>query len=155
MKISTVKLAFIAYLVLGIMFLALRELGLTEITELRLLNILVVIYFSNMVAKNNIHEINYKGYFQNFISLFRFNMVIVILAMVSLYIFTAYIDPSILAQSESLLTIIPVESGSELLFALFAEGLSASIVVSYGILQFWKNMGVSRRPKTYEEFLKS
>ena len=155
MKISTIKYAVLTYLLLGMLFLILRAMRLTEFTELRLLNILIVVYFSNLVAKKNIHEINYKGYFQNFISLFRFNMLIVILSMVSLYIFTALIDSSILSNSESFLTIIPVDSEAELLFALFAEGLSASIVVSYGILQYWKNMARARKTKTFAEFLKS
>jgi hypothetical protein len=127
---------------------------LTAYNELRLLNVLVVIYFSNHVAKNNFNEINEKGYFQNFISLFRFNMLIVALAMLSIYIYTSFIDPSILIQSESLFTIIPAHTEAELLFALFAEGLSASVVVSYGILQYWKNPNMGKA-KTYEEFLKS
>lgn len=154
MKTTTIKIAIIAYIVLGLLFLILHSVGLTEYNELRLLNVLVVIYFSNHVAKNNFNEINEKGYFQNFISLFRFNMLIVALAMLSIYIYTSFIDPSILLQSESLFTIIPAHTESELLFALFAEGLSASVVVSYGILQYWKNPNMGK-VKTYEEFLKS
>lgn len=155
MKISTIKIAIAAYIVLGTLFLLLHLMGLTAFNELRLLNVLVVIYFSNLVAKSNFNEINEKGYFQNFISLFRFNMVIVGLAMLSIFVYTSYIDPSILAQSESLFTIIPAHTESELLLALFAEGLSASVVVSYGILQYWKNPSISGKTKTYEEFLKS
>jgi len=155
MKASTVKIALIAYFTLGLLFFILHLVGLTEYNELRLLNVLIVIYFSNHVAKDNYNEINEKGYFQNFISLFRFNMLIVLLAMVSLFVYTSYIDTAILAQSESLFTIIPAHTESELLFALFAEGLSASVVVSYGILQYWKNPNLSSKPKTYEEFLKS
>lgn len=154
MKTSTIKIAIIAYIVLGILFLILHSVGLTVYNELRLLNVLVVIYFSNHVAKNNFNEINEKGYFQNFISLFRFNMLIVALAMLSIFVFTHYIEPSILVQSESLFTIIPAHTEGELLFALFAEGLSASVVVSYGILQYWKNPNMGK-VKTYEEFLKS
>ena len=155
MKFSTIKTAFMAFVTLGTFFMILDLFGLSQFSELRFFNLAIVIYFSNIVAKQNRLELLDKGYFQNFISLFRFNMLIVALSMIAIFVFTKYIDATIISQPENFLTIIHVETSAELLFALFAEGLSASIVVSYGILQYWKNIGLSSRGKSLDEYLKT
>ena len=155
MKFSTIKTALMAFVTLGTFFMILDLLGLSRISELRFFNLAIVIYFSNIVAKQNKLELLDKGYFQNFISLFRFNMLIVALSMIAIFVFTKYIDATIISQPENFLTIIHVETSAELLFALLAEGLSASIVVSYGVLQYWKNIGLASGGKSREEYFKT
>ena len=52
-----------AFVTLGTFFMTLDLFGLSQFSELRFFNLAIVIYFSNIVAKQNRLELLDKGYF--------------------------------------------------------------------------------------------
>ena len=153
MKPMTSKITPAALATLITLTMLINVFGLPEDNKLLLLYLAIIIYFSNSAAKQSRCKLLAKGYFQNFIYSFRFNTLIVALSMISFFILTSYIVSTITSQPENFLTAIHVETRAESLFASLANWFSASVVVSYGVLQYWKKE-FSNRTKTLDDYLK-
>ena len=153
MKTRTIIIAVQAFLSLAVFFTFVYSIEQAGNSFLRLFNLLLIIFFTNKVAKENAAEIYSAGYLSNIISLFRFNALIVLLVTISLAVFINYIDPTFAAaHGNNFLASISIASNGELLAAVAIEGLSASVVVSLGTLQFWKETGGSKLKSAQEYF---
>lgn len=129
-----------AFLALGIYFLIIEALGIKHTTFLRLLNIFIVAYFTNKAI------ISRKSNNQNFISLFGSafftNLIAVALSTISLtgYIYFFRGSDHINTLAQPLLAIGSFKLNlSQFAFAIFAEGFASGVVLSFGMMQYWKN----------------
>lgn len=129
-----------AFYAIGIYFLLIEIVGLTHTTFLRMLNIFIAGYYVN----KSISERMKKG--SNFISLagsaFSTNLIAVILSTFALsaYIFFFQGVEHISTLSQPLLALGYFKlSLSQFSFAIFAEGFASGIILTFSIMQYWKN----------------
>ncbi len=129
-----------AFLVLGIYFIVIELLGVKHTAFLRLLNIFIVAYFVNKSIKGSIGE--GKGFIALFGSAFFTNLIAVVLSTVALVVYINFFKG--VSHIESLAQPLLALSGFELslsqfTFAIFAEGFASGVILSFGMMQYWKN----------------
>ena len=86
-KSNSIKYGVKMFLAIGIFFLTLYALGLAEVSELRYFNLLIVLYYSNKLAKSNATETTEKNYLKNLTSVFGANLVNVLLCISGIVLF--------------------------------------------------------------------
>ncbi len=127
------------FIAIGIFFLALYALGLAGINELRYFNLVLVIYFSNKLAKKNATETDDMTYVKSLISVFGANLINVLLCIGGLLLFNVIFEPEFLSQVSTGVLIVQTTSFPQVILSLFIEGVAGSAVVSFILLQYWKN----------------
>ena len=130
---------FIIFLSIGIFFLIIELLGLSDQYLLRIFNVLFVIFGVNRTIKMNYNE-GLKGYNTNFRSAIMTSLIGAVLSIASLYI---YIN---IKGGESFLKNLSngfIFGGGELsveqyCIGLLFESIAASFIVSFSLMQYWK-----------------
>ena len=136
MQRTDVKHGIFVFLMIGLFFLIIDALGLSHIDYLKLVNIIFVFIGVNWTLKN------YAKKGGNYLRLFSAGLVTALvgvgLSILGLFIYLEWILSSYnLADYSN--TMIPSTTLSQYILALFAEGLSSSIIIVFGLLQYWKN----------------
>lgn len=126
------------FLAIGVYFLALYALDLADITELRYFNLVIVIYFLNSLARSNAKKAK-RGYLENLTSLFVANLISTFLCIFGLLLFNAAIGTDFLDNVTEDMFVIKTTSVPQAIFLLFAEGVAGGAVVSFALMQYWKN----------------
>lgn len=127
------------FLAIGIFFLALYSLGLAEVSELRYFNLLIVFYYSNKLAKSNATETIEKNYLKNLTSVFGANLINVLLCIGGLLLFNLIFEPEFLRRITTGVLLVETTSVPQVVLSMFIEGVAGSAVVSFILLQYWKN----------------
>lgn len=142
MKKSQHLLRYGFYSFLGIVsfFLLMKLFGMEDVAELRLFNILIVLYFSNRLARRNVHEQEHNDYLGGLASLFVANVFTVVLVSLSFMLYVKVVDHEFLQHFESGILWAKNITLFQAMIALFLEGIAGSIIVSFGIMQYWKNV---------------
>ncbi len=130
----------IIFLGIGIYFLILELLGLSDIFYLRLVNVLFVIYGVNRTIKGN-QAAGVRGYFPNLLAAIITSMIGAVLSIAALLI---YIKVN---GGEAFLKKLPdnfIFGGGDLSVEYYCIGLlfeasAASLAVSFCLMQYWKD----------------
>ena len=138
-KSKSIEYGVKMFIAIGIFFLALYALGLAGINELRYFNLVLVIYFSNKLAKKNATETDDMTYVKSLISVFGANLINVLLCIGGLLLFNVIFEPEFLSQVSTGVLIVQTTSFPQVILSLFIEGVAGSAVVSFILLQYWKN----------------
>lgn len=130
---------FIIFLGIGIYFLILELLGLSDVFYLRILNAFFVAYGVNRTLSSN-HGDGILGYNRNFLSAVITSMVGAVLSVATLFIYIQYQGGE--AYMKSLANNF-VFGGGELtvnqyIIGLLFESVAASFIVSFTMMQYWK-----------------
>lgn len=141
MKISRVLInGFIIYIGIALFFLLMESLGLADQVYLRLVNFIFVIYGVNRTIKQNYKD-HMHGYFANLVSAIFTAVVSLALGLLS---FIAYVEYR--GGEEYLHSFVEsyvFGGGSPTLYqfviGLIIEGAAASVIVSFALMQFWKD----------------
>lgn len=135
-KQTEIKNGLFIFLGIGIFFLLVDSLGYSDNFYLKLFNFVFVLLGVNWTLK---HYAN-KG--QNYLNLyvkgFLTAMIGVVLSIIGIVGFIAYQSQEF-SLAEYSTTLIPAESVTHFVLALFAEGLASSIIVVFILMQKWKN----------------
>ncbi len=125
---------------LGLYFVILELLGLSDVFYLRILNIFIVAFFVNRTIKGN-QEAGVRGYFANFIGAIMTSMIGAILSIVALLI---YIDFK--GGEEYLKNLAEnfIFGGGEFSIVQYCVGLlfestAGSLAISFSLMQYWKD----------------
>ncbi len=127
------------FLAIGGFFLAVNMIGYGHITELRVVNILFVVLFSNLLARRNWLEQDGIEYVGNFLSILSANIVNVALCMIGFIVYISLYDPDYLNTISNGLLWNSESSIAQILIALFFEGVAGGTIVSFAIMQYWKD----------------
>lgn len=137
---NVLKNGALAYAGIGVYFLIAEVFGFSNRTPLRLLNFFILGYF---VHKTILHakktNKNFVGQFIN--SLFTsilavFFSTISLAAYIHFWIGSADID----SLSQPLINMGALQlSLLQFSFAIFTEGIASGIILSFGLMQYWKN----------------
>ncbi len=142
----TIRFGIYMFLSMVALFFLMKLVGLEKITELRLLNILIAGYFSNRLAQLNLIEDAEVDYVNNLGSLLFANLIAVFLSAFSLVLYVKLIDPSMMASLGDGFFLGKHLSIDKIAVAILMEGSAASIIISFSLMQYWKN--VKRRTRT-------
>jgi len=131
---------FIIFLGIGIYFLILQFLGLSDIFILRIFNIIFVIYGVNRTLQQN-HADGIGGYNTNLLSAIMTSMVGALMSVAALLAFIEYKGGETYLKNLSDSFIF---GGGELTIHQYCIGLlfessAASLMVSFCLMQYWKN----------------
>lgn len=121
-------------------FLLMKLFGLERVAVLRFFNLVIVVWLSNRLARRNLHENPRNEYFPALVSLFLANAITVILSIVGFAIYVNFIDPEFMKNFKDGIIWngnIPFEQAAA---ALFLEGMAGSMIVSFAIMQYYKDM---------------
>jgi hypothetical protein len=131
---------FIIFLGIGIYFLILQFLGLSDIFILRIFNIIFVIYGVNRTLQQN-HADGIGGYNTNFLSAIMTSMIGALMSVAALLAFIEYKGGETYLKN---LADSFIFGGGELTIHQYCIGLlfessAASLMVSFCLMQYWKN----------------
>lgn len=131
---------FIIFLGIGIYFLILQFLGWSDIFLLRIFNIAFVVYGVNRTLQQN-HVDGIRGYNTNLLSAIMTSIIGAVLSVTGLLAFISYKggEAYLKLLSESF-----IFGGGELTMYQYCIGLlfestAASLMVSFILMQYWKN----------------
>jgi len=130
----------IIFIGIGLYFLLIETLGLADQIYLRLLNFVFVIFGINRTIKSNYHD-GINGYLTNLLAGFLTGMVGLILGLVAfmIYIEAQGGDEFLKNFADSYVFGGGDPSLYQFCFGLFIEGAAASMVVSFAMMQYWKD----------------
>ncbi|WP_294819918.1 hypothetical protein [uncultured Flavobacterium sp.] len=141
MKVSRILInGLIIYIAIAAFFLIMEAAGLKDQIYLRLVNFIFVIYGVNRTIKGNFKD-HIDGYFTNLIAGILTAMVSLLLGIFSFILYAEYNGGTEYLQNFPHSYIFgggEPEIG-EFSFGLFLEGMAASIIVSFALMQFWKD----------------
>lgn len=136
---KSIRYALRMFVAIGIFFILTNLLGLGDISELRIMNLFIIIYFTSKLALNNIIDNEKISYVSNLSSLFAANMLTVVFSMIGLGLFVAIIDPNYVAKISNGILLAQADTLGKVIASLFIEGMAGAAVVSFGVMQYWKN----------------
>jgi len=139
---NTFRIGIYMFLSVVAFFFATKLIGWEQYTELRLFNIVIVVYFSNRLAYLNMLKDKEVDYLSNLGSVFIANIMNVVLCAVSFFIYLTWIDHSLIKVIENSFLLGHRLAPVGIMMALLIEGLASSIIVSFGVLQYWKSYRV-------------
>ena len=128
---------------IGLYFLIMEMLGLSHVFYLRILNILIVIYFLNKTIKSNYNE-GKIDYLENLISGTLTALIGVVLSVAGLLIYISMKggDAYLAKLSQNFLFGGGAPSVNQYCIGLFFEGIASSIIITFTLMQYWKDRPV-------------
>jgi hypothetical protein len=131
------------FVAIGIYFLLMDILGLSDVFILRLFNIVIVVYFLNKIIKSN-YKSGKTSYLDNLISASITSLIGVVLSVIGLMIYISFKGGNdYLSQlSANFLFGGGAPSMNQYCIGLLFEGIASSIVISFTLMQFWKSKTV-------------
>jgi len=139
----TIKIGVYMFASIVAFFLLMKLLGLEDITELRFLNIVIIAFFSNRLAKLSVEDDNKIEYLQGLKSIFFANVINVILCVCALVLYILVIDTSFVTSFVNGSLFGEETSLSKVAVGIFIEGMAGAAIVSFTTMQYWK--GVTRK----------
>jgi hypothetical protein len=135
----------LTFIGIGIYFLTMELLGLSDIFLLRLLNIFIVIYFLNKTIKSNYHE-GKTEYLENLISGALTSIIAVFLSVSGLFIYISMKGGNtyLARLSENFLFGGGTPSIYQYCLGLFFEGLASSVIITFTLMQYWKDRPIKQ-----------
>lgn len=130
----------IIFIGLGLYFLLIEALDLKDHIYLRLVNFIFVIYGVNKTIKSNYHD-GINGYLTNLLAGFITAMIGLILGLISFMIYVEYRGGNEYLESFADSYIFGGGDPSlyQFCFGLLIEGSAASMIVSFAMMQYWKD----------------
>jgi hypothetical protein len=128
-------------IVLGItlFFFAMKLLGLENISELRFLNFLFVVWGINSAIKTNIHKNQDTFYISNLFIGVSTSILSVGIILIGLITYVSAIAPEFISVLENSYLWGRNLSLPLIVFAIAIEGIASSVICSFILMQYWKN----------------
>lgn len=142
---KSTRYAMKMFLTIGVFFIFLYLMGLGHRSELRIMNLFIVIFFTTRLAEVNLIDDEQIGYLGNLGSVFKANVICVILSVLGLAGFVVFYDPKFISSISSGVLFENAETLKEVLLTLALEGMATAAIISFGVMQYWKNYKRTRR----------
>lgn len=138
-KQHTIRYGIYSFVGIALFFLLMKLCGLENVTFLRVFNLVIVVFMANRLAKLNLKENPDLDYFQALASLFISNVITVVLSIAGFALYTKFVDTAFLTHFKGGILWNGNITLQEALAALFLEGMAGSIMVSFIVMQYWKD----------------
>ena len=126
------------YLGIVVYFFLMKIFGLENITELRLLNFLIVVWGINSAIKQNLYRNNNNIYLVNLSIGFSTAFFAVLAVIFSLIFYITFIDYNLLIIMENSSIWGRNLTLRKIVFAILIEGWASSAICTFVIMQYWK-----------------
>ena len=126
------------YLGIVVYFFLMKIFGLENITELRLLNFLIVVWGINSAIKQNLYRNNNNIYLVNLSIGFSTAFFAVLAVIFSLIFYITFIDYNLLIIMENSSIWGRNLTLGKIVFAILIEGWASSAICTFVIMQYWK-----------------
>ncbi|MFT6243705.1 MAG: hypothetical protein ACJA0U_000387 [Salibacteraceae bacterium] len=127
------------FAMIGVFFLILELFGLSDITLLRLFNVVFVIYGVNRAIKSRISNGN-TSYLSNLAAGVLTSFVGVLLSVIAIWIYLGAITgPEHMNDLANSILLGGSNDLSLFCISLAIEGLASSVIISFTVMQRWKN----------------
>lgn len=128
------------FISIGIYFLFMELLGLSDVFLLRLLNIFIVVYFINKTIKSNYRE-GKTEYLDNIISGSLTSLIGVALSVAGLLAYISMKGGNTYLEnlSKNFLFGGGEPSMYQYCIGLLFEGIASSIIITFTLMQYWKD----------------
>lgn len=139
MKLATeFKYGILIFLGIGIYFLLMEALGLSDLYYLRILNIFIIIYGLNLTIKSNLKQ-GKIGYIQNLVSTGITGLIGISLGILGLIGYLKFRGgKEYLNQLSEAFLFGGDPSIAEYSFGLYVEGIASVLIVAFINIQYWK-----------------
>lgn len=150
-KYLPIRYGLYSFAGVAILFFLMRVFSLEHIGYLRFLNILIVFYFTNRLARKNRQVEPDDNFLLAFGSLMLSNAVNVILSVFSFVIYSRFIEPGFLSRVDGGIFWNDHVTLGQAAVVLFFEGIAGALVTSFMIVIYWnertpENKAVSPGP---------
>lgn len=126
------------------LFLLTKLFSLEHVTFLRFLNIGIIIFFTNRLAKQNHRNNVDNNYLNAWVSLILANVITVSLSLIGFVIYAMFIQPDFISKFEGgILWNNHITLGQAAL-TLFTEGIGCAVAISFIIMQYWNESPKSK-----------
>lgn len=141
---QSVRYGLYSFAGIVVLFLLTKLFSLEHVTFLRFLNILIIIFFTNRLAKQN-HKNNVdNNYLNAWVSLILANVITVSLSLIGFVIYAMFIQPDFISKFEGgILWNNHITLGQAAL-TLFTEGIGCAVAISFIIMQYWNESPKSK-----------
>lgn len=141
MKNSSFILKYAALMYAGIagFFLIMMLFDLEHVTGLRYFNIVIVAGISILLAKAYSKGTNKIPYLDGLMVIFATNMLAVIVSAISLVLYVRFFDPTLVDDLKETMFFAGEITMAKVAGAIFMEGAASSIIVSFAIMQYFKD----------------
>lgn len=136
---QTIRTGIYSFIGIALFFLLMKLFGWEDIPYLRIFNLVIVVFMTNRLAKANFIENHDIEYSRAIASLFIANVITVVLSVFAFALYVKFIDRAFLVNFGDTLWIGGANI-REVAAALFLEGIAGSIIVSFAVMQYWKDM---------------
>lgn len=141
-KYQHVRYGLYSFACIAALFLIVKLFSLENVGYLRLLNVFIVFYFTNRLAKKNRQVDDDDSFLKAFGSLIVANAITVVLTVFSFVIYAVFIEPDFILHFDGGIfwnNHITVDQAAAI---LFFEGMGSAIAVSFINVLYWNE----RRP---------
>jgi hypothetical protein len=126
------------YLGIVLYYFFMKILGLENITELRLLNFLIVVWGVNSAIKQNLYKNHNNTYLTNLSIGFTTSFFAVLAVAFSLIFYITFINYNLLHIMENSSVWGSNLTLGKIVFAILIEGLASSVICTFILMQYWK-----------------
>lgn len=137
---TVLKNGIFAFVGISVYFIIAEFSGFSQSTPLRLLNFFILGYFVNRTILHG--KKTNKTFVINFTNSLSNAIITVFLSTMALALYIHYYTGSnyINSLSQPILNITSIKlSLIQFSFAIFTEGIASGVILSFGLMQFWKN----------------
>ena len=142
-KNQTVLFGIYMFISMIALFFIMKLVGLEKVTELRLLNVVIAVFFSNRLAKSNINSDSPRAsYLGNLTSLMLANLIAVFASALGLMIYVTAIDKGFMETVGNGFFLGNNLTINQVVIAIVLEGSASAAIISFSLMQYWKNTKV-------------
>jgi uncharacterized membrane protein len=135
---NAIKNGLLIFGLIGVYFVILELLGLTDNVFLKFINFIFVLIGVNNTLKTASKESS--SYLKKFVAGVATVFVGILLSAIALFIYLNVNETSDI--SAYAMTLIPAETNLQFAAIIFVEGFTSSLMIVFIMLQYWKNVNV-------------
>jgi hypothetical protein len=122
---------------IAILFLIMKLFSLENVGYLRFLNVFIVFYFTNRLAKKNRQYEVDDSYLKAFGSLILANVITVVLSVFSFVVYAVFIQPDFIDHFDGGIFWNDHVTLDQAAVILFFEGIGSALATSFIIVMYW------------------
>ena len=140
MRQNTLRYAFYSFLGIASFFLLMKLVGMENVAGLRVFNLVIVVYFMNRLARRNLMDDPDLNYVEGLGSLLLANVMTVVASVAGFVVYVRFMDPDFLNHHKAALFWLNNDTSLwRTVVSLFMEGMAGAIIVSFTLMQYWKD----------------
>lgn len=136
-KYQHVRYGLYSFTCIAALFLIMKLFSLENVGYLRFLNVFIVFYFTNRLAKKNRQLDTDDNFLKAFGSLILANMITVILSVFSFVVYAIFIQPDFMSHFDGGIFWNNHVTLDQAAVVLFFEGMGSALAASFIVVMYW------------------